>query len=409
MRLDDFHGVIESEDGQWFARCALRRWYHDGSALGKFEVGFFVRHAPPNDGLRANASLKSLAEAILAVRVRIPVRTASAASAGLDVCPLGRAGPALAAMLVRASRPHRAGAAQAGLVRAGRPVVYVEHEGQLSLRWGRRSYGWQSKPRVVFARYFETGENRGTRAVAVNVGTGQALPGSSSRVALLRLFAEEQVLMQVLRALQNGEVNPAPDSRQSRLLGFYLRDATSRLARDGYRLPQGIDVDVAFALSDDASPGWRDALLGRIRQLQLSAELEPHISRNVTNLIKGDLVINKTEQTVQGGSASQVVGNVGSSVSTSQTWQEIAPGIDLTALATQLEKLRVAMRAQATTEDQDAAIGAVAEAAKAAREKQGSKVGEALKKAGKWALDIAVQVGVPLAVEALKKVLAFPG
>ena len=81
----------------------------------------------------------------------------------------------------------------------------------------------------------------------------------------------------------------------------------------------------------------------------------------------------------------------------------IERSMDLAALAGELATLRRAMKGEATEPEHDAAVGKVAEAEQAAKEKDSSKVAEALKGAGKWALDAATKVGTTLASEALKE------
>jgi hypothetical protein len=57
------------------------------------------------------------------------------------------------------------------------------------------------------------------------------------------------------------------------------------------------------------------------------------------------------------------------------------------------------------TAEQDEAIGAVAAAEKAASEGDSAGVLQHLKTAGKWSLEIAQKIAVPVAVEAIKNAL----
>lgn len=78
-------------------------------------------------------------------------------------------------------------------------------------------------------------------------------------------------------------------------------------------------------------------------------------------------------------------------------------GFDMPALAQELEKLRIALLQEATEPEQIAEASEVAHAEKAAKAGDESKTLEHLKNAGGWVLDIAVQIGVPVAMAALKK------
>ena len=60
------------------------------------------------------------------------------------------------------------------------------------------------------------------------------------------------------------------------------------------------------------------------------------------------------------------------------------------------------MKKRAKTDDQDIALAEIAKAKKAAKEKNIEKIIEALKSAGKWALDVATKIGTTLVAEALK-------
>jgi len=90
-----------------------------------------------------------------------------------------------------------------------------------------------------------------------------------------------------------------------------------------------------------------------------------------------------------------------------QIWNENKKDIDLLTLALELSDLRLRLKEEAIKPEHDILIGAIASAEGFAREKNGPKALECLSKAGKWTLDIATKIGVPVATEALKKALAL--
>jgi len=102
-----------------------------------------------------------------------------------------------------------------------------------------------------------------------------------------------------------------------------------------------------------------------------------------------------------------VVGSDAHDMTFNQYGNPIALPIDLSRLAEELSTLRQAMKKEAIEPEQDEAVAEVGKAERAAKAKDASKVAEYLKSAGKWALDIAKAVGVPLATEALKKSLGM--
>jgi hypothetical protein len=86
-----------------------------------------------------------------------------------------------------------------------------------------------------------------------------------------------------------------------------------------------------------------------------------------------------------------------------QTINQIDKSIDLAQLASELSILREKMLAEVRELSQVISVGDVAKAEQAAKDKDPSKVAEYLKSAGKWALDTAAKVGVPLAIAAIKQ------
>jgi hypothetical protein len=84
-----------------------------------------------------------------------------------------------------------------------------------------------------------------------------------------------------------------------------------------------------------------------------------------------------------------------------QVWNQSS--IDLPRLASELKRLRAAMKEAEGKDEQDEAIGAVAAAEKAADRNDGPTALQHLKTAGQWTLGVAQQIGVPVAIEALKQ------
>ena len=106
-----------------------------------------------------------------------------------------------------------------------------------------------------------------------------------------------------------------------------------------------------------------------------------------------------------------IVGPNANVVNFSQAWNEWkseSSGPDVALLATQLAALRQQLKIESKTPEEDAAIGAVAQAEVAAKSGDGSKVLEALAGAGKWALGVAEKIGVAIAAVAIRKALGLP-
>lgn len=94
-------------------------------------------------------------------------------------------------------------------------------------------------------------------------------------------------------------------------------------------------------------------------------------------------------------------------VNFNQLWDQSRSSLDLGKLANDLARLREAMAKESTGAEEYAAVGNVASAEVAAKKENGPSTLEYLFKAGKWALDVAIKIGVPVAIEALKKTVGM--
>lgn len=130
--------------------------------------------------------------------------------------------------------------------------------------------------------------------------------------------------------------------------------------------------------------------------------LEPNERTLVQQFFTGG--INKMGDTYNVGQAGAVGPNAHAHDMTfNQIGGQIEASMDLSELAQQLSRLRQTMSQEATEAEHHIAVGEIAKAEKAAKEKDASKVAESLKSAGKWALEVASKIGVSLAIDAIKQ------
>jgi hypothetical protein len=85
-----------------------------------------------------------------------------------------------------------------------------------------------------------------------------------------------------------------------------------------------------------------------------------------------------------------------------QIWMQVDDKINLSELAEELAELRLKLKKDAIEPEHDISIGAIASAESSAKKGNGPETLEFLSKAGTWALDVAIKIGVPVATEALK-------
>jgi hypothetical protein len=86
-----------------------------------------------------------------------------------------------------------------------------------------------------------------------------------------------------------------------------------------------------------------------------------------------------------------------------QQVHDVVTGIDATVLAEQLERLQAELAKQASERDHYAALVAVSDAAADAREGKTASAIARLAAAGRWVADIASNIGVSVAAEAIKR------
>jgi len=91
-----------------------------------------------------------------------------------------------------------------------------------------------------------------------------------------------------------------------------------------------------------------------------------------------------------------------------QTWQQVKEQVDLQALASELAKLKIALQSAAQKDEEFVDVEMIGLAEHHAREGQGSKAFALLRRVGKWTLDTATNIGVPIATNVIKAALGLP-
>jgi isopentenyldiphosphate isomerase len=92
----------------------------------------------------------------------------------------------------------------------------------------------------------------------------------------------------------------------------------------------------------------------------------------------------------------------------SQIWQNNLGNIDLSVLAVELSALGEELKKDATEPEHDAAIGSVALAEVSAKQGSSSGTMQHLARAGKWALEVAQEIGTSVASAAIKQAMGLP-
>ncbi|USQ98435.1 hypothetical protein [Caulobacter sp. RL271] len=388
--------LLAGRDG-WSLRVVYRRFYADGLAMGKFEVGFDVRPTGPQ---KRSPDLADLVAAILNLNVAIG-RGANRA--------LGAAGADLARAYARATTPHGQHLDQAErFVLAGKPCVVIEHSGRPLLIPAKartsQAVAW-GQPDVVFWHQRQFGVDVPVWLLA-RFATLERDKSRRLRLYLNRLHADTEALAKILKALSIGAVAPAPRSIESDRLQRMLMDAAKHQRQLGQRVGEHLEAFHHEALwhRDHALPGYYDGLLKRVELLDprpaVRAVLEQYIvdrqsqDARSTLFVLGDHVVN----VVNNGTAGIVGGTVDVKDSTVIGAQTTMGSTSADAI-TQLQELAKVLKAQAKEPDEEVAATAVDNAAQklAAGDEAGALAW--LKRSGAWALKIAESVSAKLAAE----------
>ncbi|HEX3476144.1 MAG TPA: CHAT domain-containing protein [Kofleriaceae bacterium] len=200
-------------------RCAFRRFYSDGKALAKFEIGIARDGSGP---LTATREIDAILEQLAAVPAdRTPAR------------PLGELGPVLSRAYRRASTAHDfTGICEPWWVREGAPVTLVMYrkEEQLELPAEltpvQASQGHHS---VTVAHWWQRFRGKLRPVWFLGYQPDDYLLARQLRIDLVRLHCEYQSLRMILRHIADGVLLPAPRSACSDRLQQYLNDAISTI------------------------------------------------------------------------------------------------------------------------------------------------------------------------------------
>lgn len=413
---------------QLLLRCAFRRLYFDGWAVGKLEVGISDKNSRELF-LRKDKSQK-LIEHILQLPVSVSTSLDNA-----KVCELISAGKYLANAYRNATTSYKAvNSTQEWWVRQGEPLIFLHYKKEEVLQFPYWSTPVNISPYKLQLVQFWV-PFKGTNVRMWMLGYDHSRVGYEKwrsrdyederalRISLLRLHAEHQCLRSILRDIQTKKIVVIPRTNESDNLQQYLNNATRRIGKLETQSATQFDtemVNIARESMSVFSPGDRENLLGTLESLDIrknvlrKVELYTDQWKDATfenvriNFIQQE--VNQMADEIY--NVSGQAGAVGShaeahDMTFNQIKTQTGDTVDLAALAQQLAVLRTKLKEEAVEPEQDAAVGAVAEAEVEAKKGNGAKVLEALKKAGSWALSIATQIGVPLATEVIKQAIGI--
>jgi hypothetical protein len=413
----------------------FRRFFSDGIATGKFEVGIGTRSKTPINF--TSTQTKEFINYFLKLKVQIPYCSESV--------PLADAGKCISNLYLKASTKRKELKIiepQSWWVEPGKPIlflVYSEAENiklpfhiiyikKLDLKTDAYELGFCKIP-------WKNGIEIGMWFVKVrsdiNYKSIRAL-----RIALLRLYAERQCVRIILRNIGKNRIiiNPktildelnAGDSERNKISDKFQSYWKTVVGRIGsYRrlantvvelLPDEDEISETARLAEDIiEPGERQEILNGLEHIRPNYlrtiqeftynDIKNYAEVKEQNMTKNEHIEKNVEQEIKIGDNAAIgaIAKEHAEMHGNIVKQSIGGEIDLKALLVDLTKLREELDRRKTTTEDYIAIGKVAEAQAEAEKGNSPKVWEILKNTGKWVFDTATDIGAKVAVEAIKK------
>ncbi|MBL8204338.1 MAG: hypothetical protein JNM09_08915 [Blastocatellia bacterium] len=395
-------------------KLVFRRFYFDGLAVGKFEAGLTTISL--KKGGLSRKQVAGFIKHVLDLSVITPPLSEKAVVGELAGKPtetvLGQAGRPLARFYSASSIAHQPPVRfKDWWVQAGSPLLFLIHESKEKILI---PFSTKPIPRKTFfsgdLSYCEVPYGGKNLRMWI-MGLSPYFDYREARVlkiCLLRLHAEHEALRLILRNISTGKIEIKPRTSESSVLQHYLNESTRRISRLSSQADHISESDVAELARESEDlihPGDRDNLLTALKNL----DVRKNIYHKVEEYIKTDIFIREinmgNKYNISGGQIGAVGDNASASGNTFNQWNQA--GGDIKVLAQELAKLREELGKQAKEAGHFESAAAVAKAQTAAQEGNGTSAFEHLKTAGQWALEVAKSIGVPIAIEALKKSLGM--
>lgn len=203
-------------------RCAFRRFYSDGRALAKFEIG--IAREPAGKRMTAIAQLDAVHEKLATVS---DIQLQSGVKSRSRQLPLAELAPILAGAYLKASTAHEFGEPEPWWVQPGTPAVFVVHsaEDQLVLPPGVHAVDIPADRRsVALAHWWQECRGKHRRVWFLGHESSDYELARQLRIDLARWHCEYESLRIILKQISRGVLLPLPYSRFSDRLQQYLND-----------------------------------------------------------------------------------------------------------------------------------------------------------------------------------------
>lgn len=226
------------------------------------------------------------------------------------------------------------------------------------------------------------------------------------RMYLMRLHSEYEVLKKVFLAIEDEKILFNNDENITDDIQEYFNETTAHINELNNKSNKfGIDDNIgriASSFYDDVTPGQLETTLKKIKSYRIRKQVYEK-TENIFYVFENGAKMIKNEFTGDVNDGIVVQAGDGNIININKETRDFFNNVDMIKLSAELDELRKQLKEKAVEPEQDVVVGNIASASKAAKNGDKNKLLEYLKKAGTWALDTAKDIGVKVAVEAIKK------
>ncbi|OQA43227.1 MAG: hypothetical protein BWY52_01946 [Chloroflexi bacterium ADurb.Bin325] len=284
-------------------QCLYRRFYSDGYAVGKYEVGVGPQILARNRSAgaagrdRAAQFTGEQISALINLLLHTPVTIRNLQTGQPVEVEMGRAGKALAALYLAASGDHPTAGAADWWVVNGAPLLFLEQRGRqpIKLAQPRRTIELDKRYRLDLS--YCLWPYAGGRIRMWVLQRQNRTPYSDEyrvartlRVYLMRLHAEHECLQALLRNIRDGHLTVARGDPESEALQAQLRRSMERIGSYETRAAREFSPEIAAIARqsvDAMSPGQRDRLVQRLQELDLRGNLVRGVRQYADGVLAG--------------------------------------------------------------------------------------------------------------------------
>jgi hypothetical protein len=306
LRFSDTLSFFDQDTGRRLPlHCAYRRFYFDGWAVAKFEVGLATRKSTRFDLTKKQAS------GLFNHFLNLPVKVQCPEGENGQV-QLGRAGKPLARLYNNASSnlPVKV-EPPAWWIRPGLALLFVQVQDDkdaFEVPYWLKTLMPPSVPEVVLGHCYVPSPWGGNFRTWLLWHEGKENEKVRTlRLYLMRLHAEHEALRLVLNNVINEKIQFVPRSKSSDYLQFYLNQATRRIGALEKKSSQKYDDEIAEIARESInqiSPGQRDKLLETLEALDVRGNVVKDVMKYAEQW--GSVTINLGDVIMTGDSYSNI-------------------------------------------------------------------------------------------------------